>query len=821
MGQLLITCLVCVAAAGEAAKPDAVDVRIGVVAFEDFDAERQRYQSVLTELSRRDAALRFRIAVGTYGDVLHWIRRRQVDIAVLSPGVFAELIGGMADETSSDPFEYLATINLPPATAPWATDDRRAAGTHQWYRPVCLVTESSPLQSLDDLRKAVESQRAELLFVHPLSASGHRAAEFALRQAGIDPSKTTTRYTYSHSESIRLLAGSHPNRPRVAFVFDNAAANDENLTRAVRKLPFPQLDALQIPNDVVISTEGFDESARVRNLLLQLKDPKGKPRYVELADWKSRYRTVGTWWNDVGLQTDEGDAQFVTLNEIGQTLLHHARVQPHPPRLALVLSGGGAKCSYQVGAVAALEEKLAELRAQHPNSGMDIAVVVGTSGGAINSLPIAMGITQTKEGRQAFQQTWAELDQRNIVRPSLMVRANIGIWFALFQTLCVVWFVKMFVRKREKRGRVFAIVYTLLAAFEILIGYMPITPWTMLGTNHWWHHAWLWIGFGVHSMAWSVLGLGVATLFLEAIRARRGRHVNIPNWLTWSTLATGLLGLPLLQVVTVATIEQTLSGGQGMEHAVADKFPRLIDRHLKQQGETPLKLSSITNDASRLQETSRQIVDRKLLQRDLVMTGSCLEQTSDDLPSDIYFYLPANPESPAPPFGDRGIALAERPAIVLDVMLGSGSIFPMFPARRIAGVPTKDDRIELVDGGFAHNSPVEAAVLWGATHIVLIEASPRKRVERTNFLQNASASFSHLYQQAQLLDARSRERVVLFSLAPESPHICVLDFADNLVIDSIERGYRDAARTSADGPPRFQKEPGMPVFVEIIAEVDE
>jgi predicted acylesterase/phospholipase RssA len=186
------------------------------------------------------------------------------------------------------------------------------------------------------------------------------------------------------------------------------------------------------------------------------------------------------------------------------------------------------------------------------------------------------------------------------------------------------------------------------------------------------------------------------------------------------------------------------------------------------------------------------------------------------LPSDIYFYLAADSNSADPPFGNRGISLSKRPSILLDVMLGSGSIFPIFPSRRVNGVPKPDDSIELIDGGFAHNSPVEAAVLWGATHIVLIEASPRKRVERTNFLQNASASFSHLYQQAQLLDARSRERVVVFSLAPEPPHMCVLDFSDNLITNSIDRGYRDAARTSADGPPRFKKEPGLPVFVDVL-----
>jgi hypothetical protein len=130
-------------------------------------------------------------------------------------------------------------------------------------------------------------------------------------------------------------------------------------------------------------------------------------------------------------------------------------------------------------------------------------------------------------------------------------------------------------------------------------------------------------------------------------------------------------------------------------------------------------------------------------------------------------------------------------------------------------VPLPSDQIELVDGGFAHNSPIEAAALWGATHIFLIEATASRESKRGNFTNNVAASFVHLHRQAQLLDARSREKITIFSLRPEPPHICVLDFANNLIRAAIDRGYQDAAMTSEHGSPRFRKEPGAPVFVEI------
>ena len=81
-----------------------------------------------------------------------------------------------------------------------------------------------------------------------------------------------------------------------------------------------------------------------------------------------------------------------------------------------------------------------------------------------------------------------------------------------------------------------------------------------------------------------------------------------------------------------------------------------------------------------------------------------------------------------------------------------------------------------------------------------------------------------------------RGRVAIFSLSPQPPHLCVLDFADNLIADSIERGYHDVAgkpfRTAdndaspgiieplfrrSPGEPRFRKELGEPVFIDLSA----
>ena len=444
VSSLLIASLL-ISGGGDKTAPPPIDVRVGIVAYEDFQQKFEHFEKLFAELSRRDAGLRFRLAVGSYGDVLHWMDRGLIDLAVLTPGVFAGMLS--VDETDGRPaaYRYLATLQLPRATSKWAFNERRVDGFQESYRSVCLVSEASTLRTVDDLRLAARENRIELLFVHPLSVSGCAAPHEALRRAKIEPDESQFRFTYSHTASLRILREPHTDRERVAFVWEGASANDPELENEIRQLPFPKLDELEIPNDVVVARTGFEYADRVQTLLIDGFDSNQHHRFTLTADWMARFRTLRRWLDAVGTVSSLQDGERMSLDEIGQILLQSARSQPLPPRLALVLSGGGAKCSYQVGAVAALEEKLGELRRQNSENGLDIALVVGTSGGAINSLPVAMGISSYDEGRRTLRNIWNELDQREIVRPSLLIRANMGLWFALLQTAIVIWIIRRFV----------------------------------------------------------------------------------------------------------------------------------------------------------------------------------------------------------------------------------------------------------------------------------------------------------------------------------------------------------------------------------------
>ena len=811
-----------------------LDIQVGVVAYEDFRDEFERAEKLLGELAAaHKAPLRFKLAAGTYGDVAHWLRHGMVDIAVVTPGLLAETFDGEADGDGVRLARYLATVGKRAATSKWARDERKKPGYYDRYRSVCVVANGSAIKSADDFKLAVAAGKVRFLCVHPSSVSSRIAPAFALKQMGLELREDQIEYTDSHSASLRRLVNPVQSGGEgdvkegvgelVAFLWDDAERGLTELAKGVRAISLPELDRLEIPSDAVVARAGFSEAPLVEKLLLAHTDAEGRHDFLRPNDWQQHYEPVRRWMSAAGAM-EAADSQRISLDEIGRLLLHHARSQPVPPRLALVLSSGGAKCSYQVGAVAALEEKLAELRKSNPAEQLDIALVVGTSGGAINSVPIALGITTTADGRDDFLDVWAKLDQRKIVRPAIIVRANIGLWFALLQTAIVAWIVHRWVRRPEMRGWMFGGLFAALAFVEIVIGSLDVAPWSMLGKNHLLHHAWLWMTFGIDASAWSVLAVGLVVLARQWMVVRRGEYLPMSTRRVNRILAAGLIFLPIVQLITVLFYQQTLSGGQGLEQTVAKLFPELIDRHLVRTGKKPLTIDETASDKLRMKSVSRQLITRRLLTRDLVLAGTCLEQSTPSLPADLYFYAAAGGASAAPPFGARGISLVQHEGLTLDAMLGSGSIFPVFPPRRLEDFPRSGEFAELVDGAFAHYSPIEAAVLWGATHIVVIEASPRKRPERDNFLQNGLAALGHLYDQSQAVDTRSHGKVAIFTLAPDPPHICLLDFSDNLIRDAAKKGYRDAVgRSSAksggggDGKrgSRFQKELGEPLFREI------
>src|SRR5262245_19103658 len=803
-----------------------IELRIGIVAYQDSRADVDRFRQQLLELAAASPQpMHIRFALGTYGDVQHWMDRKTIDVAVLSPGVFADTMRSTIDEGR---WRYLATMGIGPATSPLSPGSRRQPGVHYQYGAICVVPANSRIHSIADLRRLAGEGAIQFLFIHPLSVSGHIAPEFALRQIGVRPSPGNVQYTYSHSNSLRLVTEPVEGQERIAFVWDDPPLLSRERNDSIRLLEFPALDALAIPQTVIAARPDLEQAELITQLLRAHVDQNGHRDFHRFDDWVDRYGVIGKWTNEIELPAESPESQTVSLDELGRILVHHIYSETHPPRIALVLSGGGAKCAYQVGAVAAVEEKLAELRQGVDEPGLDIGLVVGTSGGAINALPIALGISADPGGRADLRRVWMTLDQREIVRPSRLVRWNMGLWFVSIQTIFVLWLVRRYVKDPQRRGEMAAKIFVALAIPQILFAHLRWSPWRLFGNNHLLHHAWLWGTFGLAWSGWCMLASGAVGLMAQRWLVRQGKHLEGSRRLVRWLVVIGLIGLPGLQFAVVFFHENTLTDGGGIERALASELPPLIASHRARSSATEFNVQAGLSDADRLHALSREIIQSGMLHRDLVLTASCLSKTASVLPSDLYFYAAARGSASLPRYGNLGVPLASYPEILVDVVMGSGSIFPVFPARTLIDFPRKGDRVELVDGGFAHNSPIEAAVLWGATHIILIEASPgmAEREGRRNFLSNSIDAFNHLYYQAQLADARSKEKVTIFSLHPEPPHICVLDFANNLVERAIDAGYREARGELPAGSATLQEHPswekglGEPVFLQVRGAVD-
>lgn len=765
MKSWVLFLLLCLAAYAEPTR-----LRVGILSYEDPDNLPAQFKLQANALNQ-NLHLRASFAVGTYGEMLHWLEHDLIDLAVVNSGLYSRL--------DKERWQYLGSAVV--------------SGHEPSYLSVCLARKDSGLNNAEDLKKA--GSKLTYLAVDPLSVSGFINPSKALHQAGVVIKPEQVRFTHTHSNALRCLADSQG--PAIATVWASTW----------QRKPDPNLTVVQVPDLLkyhslpvaLVAKSGSVTADSLKKLVAAGKFPgfRVDPEYDQavLALPQALPDSLASL---AGRPLDRVD-----IDDIAVTLHHYNLTHPQPARLALVLAGGGAKCSYQAGAVRALEERLESARKRWNDAKLDIQLVVGTSGGAINALAIAMGLARTEDGYQDLCAAWSDLDQSEIVCPPLLVRLNMWCWFASLAGLFI-----LSLNWRFRLGKTRSLQLTgALGVFLAGLAHMPLR--LLLGTDSNLQHVWAWLSWGIEGAG---LVLVVACI-AGFVRIKRDDHLGLDIRRTGSLVKLMFLfaiTLPLAQVYIVFCHEEFLSENFGIEKALTRNFSKLILRETGRRGGA----APSANDRPAIKALSQQIFDHKLLQRDLVLTASPLTNPDLALPGEFYFYAsPLN--SPDPPFANRGIALAKRPELLFDALLGSAAIYPLFPSRPIEDLPEPGQHVDLVDGSFAHRSPLEAAVLWGATHVVVIEASTQEIATRGNLLNNFGASLCYLYDEAQLVDVRLKGQTVLYTLWPSAPHIGLLDFSPHLIRGSIEKGYREASGAPTAAAQRggaLQKELGPPVF---------
>jgi predicted acylesterase/phospholipase RssA/ABC-type phosphate/phosphonate transport system substrate-binding protein len=760
-------------ALAEAVNHLPAEVKVGVVAYDDLKPRISYFKSLSQDLIKlKDGPFHVRFAFGSYEEVSRWTEEGLLDIAIISPGVYVDLENkGIISVKENSLYELLAREN--------SGQDKIK----------CFAKVNSDFSDLRTIKTLNDAGKFTLLAPDSLSATGFMLPWEMLDKSGVHVLPQNVQFTHSHTNALKFLVSS-TNTAQMACVW-SGSINAENLS-GLRQIDLPGLDQIALPDNALISRRKFLLGKSFINALLKIR-PQHFRKEGLLGEADNVLRQIrGHTAEDYSLKAHA----TVPMDDIIFSLLQYTTTQPEPPRLAVVLSGGGAKCSYQLGAVRAIEEKLTSARTIPGLENLDINLVVGTSGGAVNALPVALGLTKTEEGYKSVRQAWNDMDQRELIRPSLKVRFNMGLWFAVGQLLIFISFRQFFLVGVPKKMGIFIMG---IGLFEMLAGYWPYKPWHLLGQSSNLHHIWLWLSFGVTFAGGILFLLGFLIMCSSKVRL----VICSSGWFRRSLILLTVI-LPLIQAWVILVHENTLTDGKGLEAVLKRNYARILKDNLN------VNAAGDSLEKAGIRELSEILVNTGKRSRDLVLTASPLAAPGSEIMPDLYFFLPSEITSKLPNYAERGVSLAKRPGDLFSVLLGSSAIYPIFPARVIKNFPVEGKKVELVDGSFAHRSPLEAAVMWGATHVIVIEASPIEPPVPSGFAGNLATALNLLYDQAQLTDQRAHGITPVFTLFPNSPQIGLLDFADNLIDLTVDKGYREALGNGTSGG--FIKEFGSPLW---------
>ncbi len=846
-----------------------LELRVGITEYQRIDSVYKRYSAFFRDVEEAsNSQLRFSIAIGTYDEVLRWRDRGDVDLSVLSAGPVITLLSlGNTDDRQELVNAYLGHLAYVSSALEGSSLVTQLNGVNSevvdgYYRAACVVRNDSPFHNFADIIRAANERnsRVKFLFVRPYSVSGYIHPRYVLENNGLrkDQNKSSgidAEFKQQHSYSLEALltpVGDDIQKDLVAFVLEGTSF-DASRIADLRRIPMPELDNMNIPQEgLFLNTRlppaVFDHTKTL--LLTALKKLQRRPNRncdatknlvcfdtsTPALQWIASYDALVREAKTVALPPNL-QVRGVLDDLVNELDLYRHHVKE--PRVALVLSGGGAKCAYQVGALSAIGEHFKDLRIQQKWV-PDVGLVVGTSGGAVNALFYALGLDNNLET------TWMKFDQKDFIRPSAVTQILWGMCVALSCVLSVLIVSLLLFGTRWWIGT--AVILALFCVGLIICSQLALTALH----NHWLYHDIFLLKLSI----WS----GSITLTVGALLVINHRvRDTIKNRLALVNIIGGVCLLALILFIGDSLLyNEYLTDLSGVKKAFVDNFPSLLPG-------VHTRVAGMKSVDQQLEAISKTIIDSGLngIKHDLILTASrlpadnrvlptaCGEAVSgSSLPSDLYFYydIASNKRLPSslPNKGDkRFISLRENPTKLLHVVLGSSTIYPFFGSQRldclVVGRPESSQSnpqlnaaqkirsIDIVDGGFSHNSPLEAAISWGATHILLIQASPIPRQDRpTSFAGNMLNAADYLFDQAQRGDSGVRGNVEIFELAPSfacdewfAPQCAdergrwldLLDFASPLLRSAIDHGKSDV--NGKPLKPVFTRIPGPPSFIPV------
>jgi len=279
-------------------------VRVGAIYYNDSEAQYTAINEILSALAKQspESPITFKLAVGTYDEIMNWYESDQIDLAIMNPGPLALLLDKYNQEELKRIFVGVRG-RVATETSVAATEGAKPRST---YNSIMLVNRDALSREFpasatptDDevvdlvMRKARQKQ-AHFLFVHPLSTSGYIFPRKVLKDAGIELSPADYDITYSHDVStkqVRDSAYDNSGRLQVAFVSDETRdILSDSKVLAIRSGPLNT----KILQDVLILTPDFiqREPVAAENLKRLLRSTQGRQSF--------NLSTPDEWWKEYG-----------------------------------------------------------------------------------------------------------------------------------------------------------------------------------------------------------------------------------------------------------------------------------------------------------------------------------------------------------------------------------------------------------------------------------------------------------------------------------------------------------------------------------------
>jgi hypothetical protein len=340
------------------------------------------------------------------------------------------------------------------------------------------------------------------------------------------------------------------------------------------------------------------------------------------------------------------------------------------------------------------------------------------------------------------------------------------------------------------KSTVFSRLCLAVAVCQLLTFFLPF-PWDYVLYAPWHYLLWAFISSGNLYCALALLTLYVVVQVLTRRKQQKSVTASAdgvpvteqsPPEVALVLKSKAFAVIACLALITILVgpfvvfgLASTVCEGSGLVNTVSATIENVVLSKAKQKHE----LADDATKKQRLEDLSKVVFAEGLLKCDMIVTATEAKRTHGEWsqPREKYFIAMTNENRKAllsdqddpikklirPEAYDRFTFLLDGDEVptkrmtnsirsnhLMDVIIGSGSVYPFFPGRQM----DKNEASFLIDGSYVHHRPIEAAWLRGATHVLLVDPNPNSERQdpKPSFYSSLGLAVEQLFHQAQSIN---------------------------------------------------------------------